>query len=92
MSGENLQLGRIFYQFNNFLENDMEDGKFMTMFMGVYDPATSELTYVSCGHDEPMHYHAATGAFTVAHGSGLTRDRRLRKGKTQTFGPVARAS
>lgn len=69
--GKTPKLSELFFQINNLLEHDMEDGKFMTMFMGVYDPKTAELTYVSCGHDEPAHYHAATGEFTEYDATGM---------------------
>lgn len=46
---------------NEFLAKDMTQGKFMTMFVGVLDPATGRLEWCSAGHNPPFLHRAAVG-------------------------------
>ncbi|HVP37613.1 MAG TPA: SpoIIE family protein phosphatase [Candidatus Saccharimonadales bacterium] len=39
---------------NRLLERSIESGKFVTLFLGVLDPATLRLEYVNAGHPAPM--------------------------------------
>lgn len=39
---------------NAFLERDMPDSAFMSMFLGILDPDTGRLQYVSAGHNPPL--------------------------------------
>lgn len=69
--GDMPELTTLFTRLNDLLEADTDDSKFMTLFMGVYDPAKAELVYVSGGHDEPAHVHAKTGEITEYKSTGL---------------------
>jgi phosphoserine phosphatase RsbU/P len=46
---------------NDFLCRDMTQGKFMTMFVGILDPASSRLSWCSAGHNPPVVWHASRG-------------------------------
>lgn len=46
--------GRILERVNNLLSRDMEDGRFVTLFLGVLDPQRSCFVYSSAGHDPPI--------------------------------------
>lgn len=39
---------------NRFLCRDMEDGRFLTLFAAVHDPARESLAYVNAGHASPL--------------------------------------
>jgi serine phosphatase RsbU (regulator of sigma subunit) len=39
---------------NRFLERDLRPGSFITLWMGVLDPAARTLSYVSAGHNPPL--------------------------------------
>lgn len=39
---------------NAFLQRDLPPGSFMSLFLGVLDPAARTLTYVSAGHNPPL--------------------------------------
>jgi len=43
-------IGRI----NRFIHASVDPGKFITAFLGLYDPATGELRYANAGHDAPL--------------------------------------
>ncbi len=44
---------------NDFLGQDMETGRFMTLFYGDLDVPTRTLSYVRAGHNAPLLYHRA---------------------------------
>jgi len=48
---------------NDVLCDDLADGRFVTAFLGVLDPAAARLDYVSAGHGPVYHYRAAADAF-----------------------------
>jgi len=39
---------------NRFLHRDMPDGRFLTLFLGVHDPARETLWYVNAGQSPPL--------------------------------------
>jgi sigma-B regulation protein RsbU (phosphoserine phosphatase) len=45
---------------NEFLSKDMTNGKFMSLFVGILDPATRTLSWSSAGHNAPVLWRAAT--------------------------------
>jgi len=56
---------------NNFLSEDMETGRFMTMFYGDLDLSTRTLTYVRAGHNAPLLYRRATDVFEELEAPGV---------------------
>jgi serine phosphatase RsbU (regulator of sigma subunit) len=56
---------------NNFLSEDMETGRFMTMFYGDLDTAKRTLTYVRAGHNAPLLYRRETDAFEELEAPGV---------------------
>ena len=41
---------------NRILNRDLSSGRFLTVFFGVLDPASGELTYVSAGQAPLLHF------------------------------------
>jgi serine phosphatase RsbU (regulator of sigma subunit) len=56
---------------NAFLSEDVETGRFMTLFYGELDLERRELHYVRAGHNEPMIYRRATDAFEELAEGGI---------------------
>lgn len=56
---------------NDFLSEDMETGRFMTLFYGDLDVATRTVTYVRAGHNPPLLYRRATDAFEELEAPGV---------------------
>lgn len=54
---------------NQDLSERMDDGRFLTLFLGVLSP-TGELTFVNGGHPPALHYRASTGECTPLEGHG----------------------
>lgn len=67
---EALDLGPLFERVSGLLENDLADGKFITMFLGVYDSRDRRISYVSAGHDSGILYRAATNCFEELEATG----------------------
>ena len=63
-------LGRVVSGLNDFLERDMPASAFLTLFVGVLDPATRTLTYVNAGHNAPVHIRGADGAVEAYPATG----------------------
>ena len=55
---------------NDFLVQDMTQGKFMTFFAAVLDPATRVMQWCSAGHNPPMLWQAEKGAFIALDSTG----------------------
>lgn len=59
---------RVMSALNAFLVRDLPAGSFMTLWLGVLDPATRTLSYVSAGHNPPLLVEA--GALTRLRSTG----------------------
>ncbi len=57
-------LETLFVQLNNLLGERMADDRFITAFIGLLDPATHVLRFISGGQGPILHRHAADGRFT----------------------------
>ena len=51
-----------FAQVNDQLADTLPDDRFITAFIGLLDPATHRVTFVSAGQGPILHFQAATGA------------------------------
>lgn len=56
---------------NKFLSQDIETGKFMTLFYGEVDLRERRLRYVRAGHNEPILYRRETDEFEELSGGGI---------------------
>lgn len=56
---------------NDFLSEDMETGRFMTLFYADLDVATRTFRYVRAGHNPPLLYRRATDTFDELDGPGV---------------------
>jgi len=63
-------VGQILAQLNDFLVDDMGEGRFMTMFYGVLNPKRRELAFSSAGHEPGLILEAASGKFTELDNTG----------------------
>jgi sigma-B regulation protein RsbU (phosphoserine phosphatase) len=56
---------------NRFLSNDVETGRFMTLFYGEVSLRERKLTYVRAGHNEPILYRRAADTFEELGEGGI---------------------
>lgn len=56
---------------NALLAQDLKDSSFVTIFLGVLDDRTGELSYLSAGQGPLLWYHAATGQVDIHSASGI---------------------
>ncbi len=56
---------------NDFLSEDMETGRFMTLFYGDLDVASRTVTYVRAGHNPPLLYRRASDTFEELEAPGV---------------------
>lgn len=56
---------------NRVVEQNVDPSMFITMFYGMYDPATNILSYSSAGHEPGIYYNAAKKEFTELSAKGL---------------------
>lgn len=70
MGEEDLDLGALFGRVSGLLEDDLADGKFITMFLGVYDTRDRTISYVSAGHDPGLLYRASSNTFEELEATG----------------------
>jgi phosphoserine phosphatase len=54
-----------YLQLNNLLAETMAEDRFITAFIGLLDPATHTVRYVSPGQGPIVHFHAASGECTT---------------------------
>ena len=64
------ELSRALGTTNTLLDADL-DGRFVTCFLGLLDPAADRLTYASAGHGPMLFYRAADDTFTEVSATGL---------------------
>jgi sigma-B regulation protein RsbU (phosphoserine phosphatase) len=48
-------LAGVLARLNELLDDDVDGGRFVTLFVGVLDPEGGTLRYASAGHDPPLH-------------------------------------
>lgn len=65
------ELQGVIESLNRFLENDMDEEQFMTMFVGRLDLTTHRLEFVNAGHDKPIVYRAARRSTECLDTTGL---------------------
>ena len=46
--------GDVLARMNDYLERDTPSGSFMSLFVGLFDPARAEIRYASAGHNPPL--------------------------------------
>ncbi|MHC4821723.1 MAG: PP2C family protein-serine/threonine phosphatase, partial [Planctomycetota bacterium] len=56
---------------NDFLSEDMETGRFMTLFYGNLDVEARTMSYVRAGHNAPLLYHRAEDSFEELDAPGV---------------------
>ncbi|MBT2759610.1 PP2C family protein-serine/threonine phosphatase [Mesobacillus foraminis] len=56
---------------NRVVEQNVDPSMFITMFYGMYDPATNILSYASAGHEPGIYYNAGKKEFTELSARGL---------------------
>jgi serine phosphatase RsbU (regulator of sigma subunit) len=61
---------RILSAANNLLEQDLENGNFLSLCLAAFDPQTLMLEYASAGHDPPMVYRPAENSFAELESTG----------------------
>ena len=63
--------GNVLREVNDVLEQDNESLMFVTLFYGVYDPATGELTYANGGHNPPLIVHSDGTSMELPQTNGV---------------------
>lgn len=56
---------------NDWLDEDLADDKFTTLFLGAYDPRSGRVQYVSAGHYPAFIYRRASDSFEVLENTGM---------------------
>ena len=64
-------LGPVIARVNDLLSADLPEGRFVTALLGIVDPATGRLRFVSAGHGPIFVFRAATGAMEEFDSHGL---------------------
>ncbi len=76
---------------NDFLSQDMETGRFMTMFFGDLNVPERKLTYVRAGHNAPLLYRREADTFEELEAPGvalgMVRGFRFHASDPVTVGP-----
>lgn len=70
MHDDDLDLGALLERVSGLLEDDISDGKFITLFLGVYDSRDRTISYVSAGHDAGLLYRAESDSFEELEATG----------------------
>ena len=64
-------LAEMLCRVNDRLADDMEEGRFITLFYSMLDPSDRVLRYTSAGHEPGLVYRAATGEFDELLSTGF---------------------
>jgi sigma-B regulation protein RsbU (phosphoserine phosphatase) len=56
---------------NRVVEDNLEEGMFITMFYGMYNKVNHSFTYGAAGHEQGFYYHAAANSFEDLATKGL---------------------
>jgi sigma-B regulation protein RsbU (phosphoserine phosphatase) len=56
---------------NRVVEDNLDEGMFITMFYGMYDTDDHSFTYAAAGHEQGFYYHSATDSFEDLETKGL---------------------
>jgi phosphoserine phosphatase len=64
-------LPTVLHTVNNLLAGDLEDGRFVTCFLGILDPAKAAMTYAAAGHGPMLFYDHRKDEFTQVPATGL---------------------
>ena len=62
---------QVLEEVNSLLQDDSDTGMFVTLFYGIYDPATNEFTYANGGHNPPLIVHADGSSTVLAMTGGV---------------------
>ena len=62
---------QVLNEVNGLLQDDSDTGMFVTLFYGIYDPATNEFTYANGGHNPPLIVHADGSSTVLAMTGGV---------------------
>jgi serine phosphatase RsbU (regulator of sigma subunit) len=68
---ERLEPDELVCRLNVQVSRHAPPSRFITLFCGMYDPASGVLKYVNAGHMPPLLRRAATGEFTRLHATGV---------------------
>ncbi|MEY2194136.1 PP2C family protein-serine/threonine phosphatase [Neobacillus sp. BF23-41] len=56
---------------NRVVEDNLDEGMFITMFYGMYDTVNHSFTYGAAGHEQGFYYHSVTNSFEDLVTKGL---------------------
>ena len=56
---------------NDIVKPELPPGMFVTLFLGMFDPATYTLTYSNAGHNNPLLFRASDGSVSELQTGGL---------------------
>ena len=62
---------RILTKVNHILAGDLTGGHFVTCFVGLFDPASGELSYANAGHDNVFIRRAQDGSVILLEATGM---------------------
>jgi serine phosphatase RsbU (regulator of sigma subunit) len=83
--------GKLMARLNDFIRDDVNDGRFITAFLADIDPREGTLTHVGAGHTPPIWCRARDGSthIVASHGPplGILRGLEFKQGTTL---PIAR--
>ena len=68
---EQPDVGHILRTVNALLAHDLTEGRFVTCFLGILEPATGTLSWASAGHGPMLFYHHSEDRFEEIHATDL---------------------